>query len=55
MIYFLMGEEVAQYNGAYKAVKECLKNLERTELLIPISEGGFAGLGLVLLWLECDR
>ena len=28
---FLMGEEVAEYNGAYKASKECLMNLEQNE------------------------
>ena len=31
---YLMGEEVAEYNGAYKASKECLTNSEIRELLI---------------------
>ena len=29
---YLMGEEVAEYNGAYKRLKECLMNLEIREL-----------------------
>jgi pyruvate dehydrogenase E1 component beta subunit len=29
--YLLMGEEVAEYNGAYKASKECLLSLEKKE------------------------
>jgi pyruvate dehydrogenase E1 component beta subunit len=28
---YLMGEEVAEYNGAYKASKECLLSLEKKE------------------------
>jgi pyruvate dehydrogenase E1 component beta subunit len=26
---YLMGEEVAEYNGAYKHLKECLPSLEK--------------------------
>ena len=29
---YLMGEEVAEYNGAYKAQRVCLMSLERSEL-----------------------
>ena len=44
---FLMGEEVAQYNGAYKVSKGLLKEFgPRRVVDSPISEGGFAGLGI---------
>ena len=44
---FIMGEEVAEYNGAYK-VTECLldKYGYRRVIDTPISELGFAGLGV---------
>ncbi len=44
---FLMGEEVAEYNGAYK-VSEGMRDRYGDQRVIdtPISEGGFAGLGL---------
>ncbi len=44
---FLMGEEVAEYNGAYK-VSEGMRDRfgDRRVLDTPISENGFAGLGL---------
>ncbi len=44
---FLMGEEVAEYNGAYK-VSEGMRDRFGDQRVIdtPISEGGFAGLGL---------
>ena len=32
---YLMGEEVAEYNGAYKASKVCSTNLARNALSIP--------------------
>ena len=43
---YLMGEEVAEYNGAYKASKGMLD--EFGELIVidtPISEAGFSGVG----------
>ncbi len=44
---FLMGEEVAQYDGAYKVSKGLLAQFgERRVIDSPISEGGFAGLGI---------
>jgi pyruvate dehydrogenase E1 component beta subunit len=44
---FLMGEEVAQYDGAYKVSKGLLSKFgERRVWDAPISENGFAGLGI---------
>ena len=44
---FLMGEEVAEYNGAYKVSKGLLEKFgPRRVVDSPISEGGFAGLGV---------
>lgn len=44
---FLMGEEVAQYNGAYKVSKGLLDKFGPKRVIdSPISEGGFAGLGV---------
>jgi len=44
---FLMGEEVAQYNGAYKVSKGMLEQFGPDRVIdTPISEGGFAGLGI---------
>ena len=44
---FLMGEEVAQYNGAYKVSKGMLEKFGEDRVVdTPISEGGFAGLGI---------
>jgi len=44
---FLMGEEVAVYNGAYKVSEGMLERFgERRVIDTPISENGFAGLGL---------
>ncbi len=44
---FLMGEEVAQYNGAYKVSQGLLdKYGEQRVLDSPITEEGFAGLGI---------
>src|SRR5690242_19661758 len=44
---FLMGEEVAQYNGAYKVSQGMLDEFgERRVLDTPISELGFAGIGV---------
>jgi len=44
---FLMGEEVAAYEGAYKVTKGLLKELgEKRVIDTPITELGFAGLGV---------
>jgi pyruvate dehydrogenase E1 component beta subunit len=44
---FLMGEEVAHYNGAYKVSQGLLSRFgERRVIDTPISENGFAGLGI---------
>lgn len=44
---FLMGEEVGHYNGAYKVSQGMLEEFgERRVIDTPISENGFAGLGV---------
>jgi pyruvate dehydrogenase E1 component beta subunit len=44
---FLMGEEVAHYNGAYKVSQGMLEEFGEDRIVdTPISEGGFAGLGV---------
>ena len=44
---YLMGEEVAEYNGAYKASKGMLDEFGPDRVLdTPISELGFAGIGV---------
>src|SRR3982751_6318410 len=44
---FLMGEEVAQYNGAYKVSQGMLDRFgPRRVFDTPISEAGFSGLGV---------
>jgi pyruvate dehydrogenase E1 component beta subunit len=44
---FLMGEEVAQYQGAYKVSRDLLEEFgERRVIDTPITEHGFAGLGV---------
>ena len=44
---FLMGEEVAEYNGAYKVSKGMLEEFgERRVIDTPIAELGFAGIGV---------
>lgn len=44
---FLMGEEVAQYNGAYKVSEGMLDQFGPKRVVdTPISENGFAGLGI---------
>ena len=44
---FLMGEEVAQYQGAYKVSRELLQEFgERRVIDTPITEHGFAGIGV---------
>ncbi len=44
---FLMGEEVAEYDGAYKVSQGMLKRFgDRRVVDTPISEEGFAGIGI---------
>jgi pyruvate dehydrogenase E1 component beta subunit len=44
---FLMGEEVAQYQGAYKVSRELLQEFgDKRVIDTPITEHGFAGLGV---------
>jgi len=44
---FLMGEEVAQYQGAYKVSRDLLQEFgDRRVIDTPITEYGFAGLGV---------
>src|SRR5437868_9940223 len=44
---FVMGEEVAEYNGAYKVTKGLLDKWGPKRIIdTPISESGFAGLGV---------
>jgi pyruvate dehydrogenase E1 component beta subunit len=44
---FLMGEEVAQYNGAYKVSEGMLEKFGPRRIFdTPISEAGFSGLGI---------
>lgn len=44
---FIMGEEVAEYNGAYKVTKGLLDKWGPKRVIdTPISENGFAGLGI---------
>ena len=44
---YLMGEEVAEYNGAYKASKGMLDEFGENRVIdTPISEAGFAGIGV---------
>lgn len=44
---FLMGEEVAEYNGAYKVSEGMLKQFGAKRVIdTPISECGFAGIGV---------
>jgi len=44
---FLMGEEVAQYNGAYKVSKGMYDRFGEERIIdTPITEAGFAGIGV---------
>jgi pyruvate dehydrogenase E1 component beta subunit len=44
---YLMGEEVAEYNGAYKASKGMLDEFGQKRVIdTPISEAGFSGVGV---------
>ncbi len=44
---FIMGEEVAQYNGAYKVTQGMLKKFgDKRVIDTPITEAGFAGIGI---------
>ena len=56
---FLIGEEVAQYDGAYKVSRGLLKEFGSKRIVdTPISEMGFAGLAvgaaMVELLLQCQ-
>ena len=44
---FLMGEEVAQYQGAYKVSRDLLQEFgDKRDIDTPITEHGFAGMGV---------
>jgi pyruvate dehydrogenase E1 component beta subunit len=44
---FVMGEEVAEYQGAYKVTRELLQEFGAKRVVdTPITEHGFAGLGV---------
>jgi pyruvate dehydrogenase E1 component beta subunit len=43
---YLMGEEVAEYNGAYKHLKECCRVGEKRVIDTPIAELGFTGIAV---------
>ncbi|PHR93350.1 MAG: pyruvate dehydrogenase complex E1 component subunit beta [Robiginitomaculum sp.] len=44
---FIMGEEVAQYEGAYKVTRELLREFgDKRVIDTPITEHGFAGIGV---------
>ena len=46
-LVFLMGEEVAEYNGAYKVSKGMLEEFGPERVIdTPIAELGFAGIGV---------
>lgn len=51
---YLMGEEVAEYNGAYKATKGMLDEFGARRVIdTPISELGFAGIGIGSSMVDC--
>ena len=55
---FVMGEEVAEYQGAYKVTQGLLQEFGAERVIdTPITEHGFAGLGVgaALAGLEADR
>ncbi|USO01527.1 MAG: pyruvate dehydrogenase complex E1 component subunit beta [Alphaproteobacteria bacterium] len=50
---FILGEEVAQYNGAYKVTQGLLEQFGETRVIdTPITEHGFAGLGVGAAFLK---
>ena len=49
---FLIGEEVAHYNGAYKVSQECWRSLGRIIVDTPIAEG-LLDSASVPPWLGC--
>ena len=52
---FLMGEEVAEYNGAYKVSKGMLEEFGARRVIdTPIAELGFAGIGVGAAMNGCD-
>ena len=53
---FLMGEEVGEYNGAYKVSEGMLSRFgPRRVIDSPISEAGFIGLGSARRCAGCGR
>ena len=53
---FLMGEEVAEYQGAYKVSHGLLERFGPRRIIdTPISENRFAGLEWGQRWLACGR
>ena len=51
---YLMGEEVAEYNGAYKATKGMLDEFGARRVIdTPISELGFSGIGIGSSMVDC--
>ena len=50
---FIVGEEVAEYNGAYKVTKGLLDHFGPKRVMdTPISESGFAGVGAAMMGLR---
>jgi pyruvate dehydrogenase E1 component beta subunit len=53
---YVMGEEVAQYNGAYKVTKGLLDEFGPDRVIdTPITESGFTGLAVGAAILVCVR
>ena len=53
---YLMGEEVAEYNGAYKASKGMLDEFGDNRVIdTPISEAGFSGVGVGSTMVGADQ
>ena len=51
---FIMGEEVGEYDGAYKVSKGLLAEFGEMRVRdTPIAENGFAGLGVGAAWRDC--
>ena len=52
---FLIGEEVAEYNGAYKVSRGLWDKFgSRRVIDTPITEEGFTGVGIGGQWRDCD-
>ena len=53
---FLMGEEVGEYQGAYKVSQGLLEEFGAKRVVdTPITEMGFAGLGLARRSVNCGQ